>query len=406
MGCGGTNVINTNCANALIVGGSNNTITSGANFACIVGGQNNTATATGTTSFIGGGDANQAQGAQAFVGAGMSNTASGASSAVVAGGRAHGNTASGQSSFVGAGDANAAHATGSSIIGGDANTIVAGATNACVAGGSSSTINAAGVDSFAAGHQAVVAATHANCFVWSDGGANPTTTTNTNQVVMSAAGTGGNSFIFYSNAARTLGVQVAANGVAWTAVSDRNMKENIRELNPLDVLGRVERLPIYEFSYKGADPDTVFRGPMAQDWHELFPSKKDRATHRHARSRRDLTCGDQGAYPRKSRADETHRGARKSPRTRQSVHVATQPVHATGQISTASSPTSRASSSLFSPPYTRERNSLRHLASLYRQARRWNCHCQKSWRTSACHRVNMRWRNLEPIHHRKTHTVM
>ena len=30
-----------------------------------------------------------------------------------------------------------------------------------------------------------------------------------------------------------------------------------------------------QFCYKGADPDTVFRGPMAQDWHELFPSKKD-----------------------------------------------------------------------------------------------------------------------------------
>lgn len=78
----------------------------------------------------------------------------------------------------------------------------------------------------------------------------------------------------FTDAGAVPGVEVAAGGTSWTTPSDRNMKENVVELT--SVLERVEALPIYEYNYRGQDPAVVCRGPMAQDWHALFPSNKDR----------------------------------------------------------------------------------------------------------------------------------
>ena len=66
-------------------------------------------------------------------------------------------------------------------------------------------------------------------------------------------------------------MNLAAGLSAW--VSDRNAKENLR---PFDgVLERLERIPIYEYNYKGQAAERVCRGPMAQDWHSEFQSDKD-----------------------------------------------------------------------------------------------------------------------------------
>ncbi len=48
------------------------------------------------------------------------------------------------------------------------------------------------------------------------------------------------------------------------------MKQNIRNVDTRDVLGRVSQLPIKQWSYKAQDPSIEHIGPMAQDfWREF-----------------------------------------------------------------------------------------------------------------------------------------
>ena len=49
-------------------------------------------------------------------------------------------------------------------------------------------------------------------------------------------------------------------------------------MNDTDTLDKVDQLPIYQFNMKGVDPGMLCRGPMAQDWHALFPSSKNPLT--------------------------------------------------------------------------------------------------------------------------------
>ena len=49
----------------------------------------------------------------------------------------------------------------------------------------------------------------------------------------------------------------------------------MRPLDAADVLARVEQLPLYTYNYIGQDPAVTNRGPVAQEWHALFPSGKD-----------------------------------------------------------------------------------------------------------------------------------
>jgi hypothetical protein len=56
---------------------------------------------------------------------------------------------------------------------------------------------------------------------------------------------------------------------ALTQNSDVNAKRDIVEIRQQDVLARVMRLPISEWSYKD-DPDVRHIGPMAQDFYRLF----------------------------------------------------------------------------------------------------------------------------------------
>lgn len=78
-----------------------------------------------------------------------------------------------------------------------------------------------------------------------------------------------------TNAAGTGGVTLASGANAWAGISDRNMKENIIELDYDSVLSRVNSLPIYTYNYADATDEDLRIGPMAQNWHLLFPSCKD-----------------------------------------------------------------------------------------------------------------------------------
>ncbi len=56
---------------------------------------------------------------------------------------------------------------------------------------------------------------------------------------------------------------------SWNFTSDRNAKANFKTVDDRDVLERVSRLPLSEWSYLGYPQRHI--GPMAQDFHELFP---------------------------------------------------------------------------------------------------------------------------------------
>ena len=80
---------------------------------------------------------------------------------------------------------------------------------------------------------------------------------------------------FFTNSESTTGATLASGASSWGAVSDRNLKENITELDHEDTLKHLSSIPIYSYNYIGADEEVVCRGPVAQDWYEHFPTKKD-----------------------------------------------------------------------------------------------------------------------------------
>ena len=51
--------------------------------------------------------------------------------------------------------------------------------------------------------------------------------------------------------------------------SDRNLKENFRQVDPVQVLEKVAALPLSRWNFKG-DTATEHLGPMAQDFHTAF----------------------------------------------------------------------------------------------------------------------------------------
>ncbi|HEX6574536.1 MAG TPA: tail fiber domain-containing protein [Gemmatimonadaceae bacterium] len=79
----------------------------------------------------------------------------------------------------------------------------------------------------------------------------------------------------YTNAGKTLGVQLAPNATSWTTISDRNVKENFRSLKSEDILKRISAIQVSVYNYKD-DPDkTKHIGPMAQDFQKAFRLNSD-----------------------------------------------------------------------------------------------------------------------------------
>jgi len=211
---GDTNIIHTVSTCCVITAGNNNTITGAQNSGIFCG----TSCVIGSTSL------------NSVVVSGNTNSVTGQNSAIVCGAN---HTLVGNSSVILAG-------SGCALTG---NSSIAGGTGVTVA--------------------------HNGCFAFGDSTGVVTTTANDQFLVGCAGGA-----TFFSNTARTTGVAMAAGASSWAAVSDRNQKENIVELDYLSILDKFADLPIYEFSYKNADPEVRCRGPMAQDWHGQFPSPK------------------------------------------------------------------------------------------------------------------------------------
>jgi hypothetical protein len=123
-------------------------------------------------------------------------------------------------------------------------------------------------NSIALGRKA--ASFHAGTFVWSDstGGA---TSSAKNQFTVKASG----GARFFSDAAMSTGVTLAAGGGAWAAVSDRNVKENIEPVIGEEVLRKLAGIPIAEWNYITQDDAIRHIGPMAQDFHAAFGVGED-----------------------------------------------------------------------------------------------------------------------------------
>ena len=70
------------------------------------------------------------------------------------------------------------------------------------------------------------------------------------------------------------GVGTAA---SFAAMSDRNMKKDIKEVSSKDVVAKLKKLKLYEWKYKG--DDTTHVGPMAQDFKKVMEKGDGKTIH-------------------------------------------------------------------------------------------------------------------------------
>jgi hypothetical protein len=75
---------------------------------------------------------------------------------------------------------------------------------------------------------------------------------------------------FFTNQALTSGVELAAGGSGWSAVSDRNRKENFLFVDGEDLLARLRNVPVSNWNYRTQESTVRHMGPMAQDFYAAF----------------------------------------------------------------------------------------------------------------------------------------
>ncbi|MBU1692532.1 MAG: tail fiber domain-containing protein, partial [Verrucomicrobia bacterium] len=302
VGGGRYHAVDTYATNAVIGGGEENTITS-ATRGTIGGGWRNRID-HGSYSFVGGGTSNMTAGAHSAIAGGLGNVITiNARQAAIGGGFR--NSVNANAGFIGGGSNNAVHVRSSSIVGGENNmasgevAVVCGGLQNDVRGfgafigsgqnnsatGDLSTVSGGmdndadgtyatvpgGRDNVADGRYSLAAgrrskAGHNGTFLWGDSTDADLVSTATDQFMVRAKG----GSIFYSDAAMSAGVQLAAGAGAWTSVSDRDAKEDFREVDGREILDRLSAVPITTWKYKAQDAAIRHIGPVAQDFHVAF----------------------------------------------------------------------------------------------------------------------------------------
>jgi len=217
---------------------------------------------------IGGGGNNQA-------GNGDSDTTNAAFATVAGGGD---NTASSHHSTVGGGGSNTSSGPYSAIAGGFSN--AASGQYATVPGGNNNM--ASGDYSLAAGCGAS-SNNQAGAFVWADGNCWALKAVVPNQFL--ARATGGVEFITAIKisivlgqglvAVPTAGVPIAAGGMSWSNLSDRNVKEHFAPVDTQALLAQVAALPVTTWNYQSQPASIRHIGPMAQDFYAAFNVGED-----------------------------------------------------------------------------------------------------------------------------------
>ncbi|HEX5219292.1 MAG TPA: tail fiber domain-containing protein [Verrucomicrobiae bacterium] len=275
IGGGGGNIVQSNAHESTISGGGGNTVEFNADTATIAGGRLNTVQVNADFATVGGGSWNLigTNSQFAFLGGGLSNYISAFSS--------YNTIAGGRNNFVGTN-------CSSNFIGGGAyNSISNDAFYSTIAGGSSNTVGYNASYAFAAGHRAK--ANHAGTFVWADSQDADFASSGTNQFLIRANRVGigtttptnklhvvGGATFASGNAGANQVVVWIPGSPSWSFTSDRNTKERVTPVDPVEVLERVGRLPIAEWSYQGYEQRHI--GPMAQDFHAAFPFSSDATT--------------------------------------------------------------------------------------------------------------------------------
>lgn len=79
----------------------------------------------------------------------------------------------------------------------------------------------------------------------------------------------------FSNEGETSGVSLPAGGGAWSALSDRNAKENFAQVDAREILRRLASLSITTWNYKTQEEGIRHIGPMAQDFASAFKVGED-----------------------------------------------------------------------------------------------------------------------------------
>jgi hypothetical protein len=237
--------------------------------ATVSGGQSNWS--DGDWSTIGGGEGNTTLNWWATVGGGRQNENSG-DSGTIAGGEA--NTLSGAVASIGGGSGNYCPGYFATIGGGLRNTN--GGDGAVIPGGTWNT--AVGQFSFAAGRGAQ--ARHRGAFVWADGSdssqvawdpvTRPFASTAPNE--FSVRATGGVRLVsaIDTNGTPCAGVTLAPGSGAWSSLSDRHAKENLRPVDTRAVLDKLAALPLATWNYRSQPAEIHHLGPMAQDFQAAF----------------------------------------------------------------------------------------------------------------------------------------
>jgi hypothetical protein len=160
-------------------------------------------------------------------------------------------------------------AANSSALCSNAGSIGPGSTYSMLACGTTSNLTGNYIAAF--GNNVLVAANN-NAFIFSDSSAGTISPPNNDSFTVRA--TGATAAVFYTNAAATTGVQIAAGASAWAAVSDRTLKENLVLLDTDWAAQTVSALPIYTYNFIGNPVEQRCIGPMAQDWAALYPTNK------------------------------------------------------------------------------------------------------------------------------------
>jgi hypothetical protein len=137
---------------------------------------------------------------------------------------------------------------------------------ATIPGGSNN--YAGGAFSFAAGQSAK--AQNTGSFVWADSQAGDFVSERDDEVRFRCQGG-----VTFGSGAIGINQWVywLPNNGGWSFSSDRNLKDGFSPIDAEAVLDKVASLPVVEWSYKGSSQRHI--GPMAQDFHSLFPLNED-----------------------------------------------------------------------------------------------------------------------------------
>ncbi|MEZ5294392.1 MAG: tail fiber domain-containing protein [Vicinamibacterales bacterium] len=131
---------------------------------------------------------------------------------------------------------------------------------------------AAGFGSVALGTNARTSTNGFGSFVFGDAsGLPPVVATTPNEFRVRAAG----GTMIFSNGPMSTGVRLAPGSSAWSTLSDVNSKDHFTDLDAADVLAKIARMPIREWSYKAQDAAIRHVGPTAQDFSAAFGLGED-----------------------------------------------------------------------------------------------------------------------------------